>query len=158
MEVVKMAKDQDDAVLSPSESAQLAELNAFFPGITDVTPGAVRERMAGRMRSASSLDDLFDALDGQNSKSNVGKTFEFLGVSWQPYTAKRSNGEDEIIPLAVCEVVDVQTGEEGEFVSTGEMVVEFLRQAQFLNVFPFKARIESKLTRSGQTALNLVRA
>ena len=145
--------DPDVEVLSAAEAAEIAALNEFYPGITSVNPDDVRERMAGRMRGAKSLDDLFDALSGNNSKANVGKTFEFISVAWQPYQAQRG-----IIPNAICQVVNVVTGEEEEFATTGDMMVEFLRQAQLLNAFPFKARIEGKLTRSGQTALNLVRA
>lgn len=152
-----MAKDQVDEVLSPSESAELSALEAFFPGITSVNPDDVTARMGDRMMASESLDDLFDALSGSNSQSQVGKTFEFHDVSWQPYEASRGNGEKVIIPLALCDVVNVATGEVEEFVTTGEMMVKFLRRAQQLGAFPFKARIEGKLTRSGQTALNLVR-
>jgi hypothetical protein len=153
-----MAKNEestpdDVTVLSASETAELATLNAFFPGITDTDPNAVRERMAGRMRGATTLDELFDALSGSNSKSLVGKTFEFQEVAWQGYKAERG-----MIPLAVCTVVNVVTGEEEEFITTGDMMVEFLRQAQLLKLYPFKARIDEKVTRSGQKALNLVRA
>jgi hypothetical protein len=144
---------EPDQVLSASETAELAELEAFFPGISSVAPDDVAARMADRMRGAENLDDLFDALSGNNSKSNVGKTFQFLSVAWQPYQAQRG-----IIPNAICTVVNVATGEEGEFATTGAMMVEFLRQAQKLNVLPFTARIEGKTTRSGQVALNLVRA
>jgi hypothetical protein len=143
----------DVTVLSAEETAQLAALDSFYPGITSVDPSAVRERMAGRMRSAQSLDELFDALSGSNSKSMVGKTFEFRSVAWQPYQAQRG-----IIPLAVVDAVNTATGEVEEFVTTADMMVEFLRQAQLLNVYPFKARIEEKETRSGNKALNLVRA
>jgi hypothetical protein len=152
-----VAKDQASEVLSPSESAELQALESFFPGITSVSPDDVAQRMGDRMMSSETLDDLFDALQGSNSKSQVGKTFEFHDVAWQPYEAARDGGEKVIIPLAVCDVVNVATGEVEEFISTGEMVVKFLRRAQQLGAFPFKARIEGKTTRSGQTALNLVR-
>lgn len=143
----------DVTVLSAEESASIAALDAFYPGITSTDPAAVIDRMKARFRGAQNLDDLFDALDGNNSKSMKGKTFEFRNVTWQPYKASRG-----IIPLAVCDAVNVATGEVEEFITTGEMVVEFLRQAQLLNLYPFKARIEGKVTRSGQEALNLVRA
>jgi hypothetical protein len=152
-----MAKDNDDAVLSPSESGELRALEEFFPGITSVNPDDVAARMGDRMMSGNSLDELFDALTGSNSQSQVGKTFEFHDVAWQPYEAARPGGEKVIIPLAVCDVVNVATGEVEEFITTGDMMVKFLRRAQQLGAFPFKARIEGKTTRSGQTALNLVR-
>lgn len=148
-----VASDDGDEVVSASDMAELAELDKFFPGITSVDPGDVQERMAARMGSADSLDDLFDALSGNNSKANVGKTFQFLGVTWQPYQAQRG-----IIPNAICDVINVATGEQEEFATTGAMMVQFLRRAQQLDVFPFTARIEGKTTRSGRVALNLVRA
>lgn len=149
----QVASDEGVTVLSPSQSAELAALQDFYPGITDTDPAAVRERMAGRMRSAKTLDDLFDALSGSNSKSMAGKTFKFLSVQWQGYQAQRG-----MIPLAVVQVVNVATGEEEEFISTGDMIVEFLRRAQQLDAYPFVARLEEKETRSGNKALNLVRA
>lgn len=156
-----MARNDDvqDAIADEVIDAQELEMEALyseFPEIRSVDPAAVQQRMASRFQQAENIDELFDALSGNNSKEQVGKTFKFLGVTWQPYLAA-SEGGQKVIPLAVCEVVNANTGEQEEFVSTGAMVVQFLHRAQKLGLFPFTARIEGKLTRSGQTALNLVR-
>lgn len=146
--------DDEPVVLSPEEAtAQMEATYTTFPELRAVDPAKVQERLATKMRGARSLDDLFDALTGSNSKSLVGKTFEFRGVEWQPYESQRG-----IVPLAIVDAVNVATGEAEEFITTGGMLVEFLRQAQILDVFPFRARIVEKLTRSGQTALNFERA
>jgi len=128
------------------------QLASEYPGILDTDPEAVSARMAERMKGADTLDELFDALTGKASDSLIGKAFEFIGVTWQPYQAARG-----VIPLAVVEGVDLATGEETEFVTTGAMLVQFLRRAQVLGAFPFKARIVGKKTNSGQTALNFER-
>lgn len=135
------------------DEARIALLATDFPGINEVDPASVTARMAARMQGADSLDALFDALTGQASEQLIGRTFTFLGVTWQPYESDKG-----IIPLAVCEVADPKTGEVSEFVTTGTMLVHFLRRAQVIGAFPFTARIVGKRTRSGQTALNFERA
>lgn len=142
-------------VLTDEEVAakrQLAKTYEAFPEIRDVDPAAVAERMGSRMRKATSLDELFDTLTGSTSNALVGRKFQFDHVAWQPYESDRG-----IIPNAIVSAVDLDTGEEEEFATTGTMLVEFLRQAQLLDAFPFKARIVGKKTRSGQTALNFER-
>ncbi len=139
--------DEDEArkALIPSGD------NSWFMGESS-TPEAVAERMAKRVRSTTNMDELFDSLQGKASDQMVGRAFQFNSVEFQPYEA--DNG---IIPLAVCEVVDLGTGEPTEFVTTGTMLVQFLRQAQLLNGYPFRARITEKVTKSGQKALNFER-
>jgi len=134
------------------EVALDAALVAAFPEILEVSPEAVMDRMAGRLRKSTNLDQLFDSLSGNSSDSLVGKSFEFHTVEWQPYESDRG-----IIPQAVCGVVDLATGEITEFVTTAWMLVNFLRQAQVINALPFKARIVEKRTKRGQTALNFER-
>jgi hypothetical protein len=130
-----------------------ALLAASFPEIREVTPEAVIDRMTKRVRSATNLDQLFDSLTGNSSDALVGKSFEFTGVEWQPYESEKG-----IIPQAICEATDLATGEATEFVTTAGMLVQFLRQAQVLNAYPFKARIVEKTTKRGQKALNFERA
>ena len=142
--------DSDDDGLSGA--ALEARTYEQFPEIRDIDPEAVAERMASRVRSAESLDELFDSLTGQASDAMVGKSFEFRDVAWQPYRSQRG-----IIPLAVCDAVQLDTGEVHEFVTTAKMLVTFLRRAQQLGVYPFKARIVEKVTTSGQKALNFER-
>ena len=146
-------QESDEVIhFTTDNDAEMVRLSEFFPEIRPVDPEAVMDRMRNRVRKASSLDDLFDVLNGTSSDGLVGKSFEFVGVSWQPYQAERG-----VIPQAVCDVVDLKTGEATEFVTTGSMLVEFLRQAQVLNSFPFRARIVEKTTKSGQKALNFER-
>lgn len=120
--------------------------------IRNVDPDAVADRMAGRVLGANSIDELFNSLSGKTSDELVGKAFEFLDVAFQPYEA-----ESGTIPLAVCNVVDLTTGEVTEFATTGKMLVSFLFQATRIGAFPFKARIAGKKTTRGQTALNFER-
>jgi hypothetical protein len=137
---------------SADMQAQMDRLRADFPDIREVDPAEVSRRMAERVGGAKSLDDLFDTLNGKSSDDLVGRSFEFIDVTWQPYKAQRG-----IIPQALCTVIDLGTGELTEFVTTGEMLVNFLRRAQQLEAFPFKARIVEKTTKSGQQALNFER-
>jgi len=74
-------------------------------------------------------------------------------VQWAPYESDRGT-----IPLAICDAVNVGTGEMIEFATTSGMLTLFLRQAQLVDALPFKARITEKVTRSGQKALNFERA
>jgi hypothetical protein len=120
--------------------------------VIEANPEAVRDRLKARFRSAESVDELFDALSGQTSDAMIGRRFEFLGVEWQPYES-----DSGVIPLATCDVVDLDTGKPTEFVTTATMLVEFLRRVELLGAFPFKARIAGKKTRNNQTALNFER-
>lgn len=149
-------KDHEaDGFEEPSTDVEAA-LATAFPGIQSVDPEAVQGRMAKRIQGADSLDELFDSLTGKSSDELVGKRYEFRSVTWQPYEAVR-DGVKSIIPLALCEVVDLDTGEEDEFVTTAFMLTQFLRRAQVIGAFPFKAKIAERTTRSGQSALNFER-
>ena len=138
-------------VLSESERAELA-LRSTFGEMTEVSPEAVTQRMTSRLRKATSLDELFDALEGSSSDQWVNKPIEIVSVEWETYQAERG-----VIPKAVCQVVDITTGEVEEFITTATMLVHFLRQVELLDLFPFKTRIVEKTTRSNQKALNFER-
>ena len=125
----------------------------LFPQLLDQDPAAVRERFAQRFLKAETLDDLFSVLEGSTSKDMVGRRVQIRGVQWAPYESDRG-----VIPLAVCEAADLGTGEVFEFATTGEMLCMFIRRAELVGALPFEARITSKKTRSGQTALNFERA
>jgi len=134
-------------------SAELTDIfTTEFGEVTIAAPEAILQRMGERYNSAETIDDLFAALEGKSSDAMVGRKFRFLGVSWSPYQA-----DSGIIPLATCDVIDLDTGEQTEFVTTAYMLVRFIRRAIQIGAMPFEARIVGKKTNSGQTALNFER-
>ena len=62
-----------------------------------------------------------------------------------------------VVPLAICQAVDLTTGEETEFATTGGVLTMFIRRAELIGAIPFDAKIVGKKTASGQTALNFER-
>lgn len=125
---------------------------ALFPTLLDQDPAAVQARFAARFARADTIDDLFNVLDGNTSQDLIGHTLEVQSVTWAPFESDRG-----IIPLAVCEAVDLGTGEVIEFATTGMMLTMFIRRCELIKEIPFRARIAAKKTRSGQTALNFER-
>lgn len=127
--------------------------HSLFPTLLDQSPEAVTERFAERFKRAESLDDLFDVLGGNSTKNMVGARVQVDSVSWAPYESERG-----VIPNAICQGVNLDTGEVIEFATTSQMLTLFIRRAELIKALPFKARITAKKTRSGQTALNFERA
>lgn len=152
MPAKKQGAPAPTAPLASEVVAVEARLLEAFPEIREVDPEAVAARMAARVQKAANLDELFDSLSGNSSDTLIGKAFEFTAVEWQPYESAKG-----IIPMAVCTATNLDTGEEEEFITTGGMLVQFLRRAQVLGALPFSARIVEKKTRSGQSALNFER-
>jgi len=144
------AKPVSGALDNAAEVLEVFE--SEFGEVTIAAPEAILKRMGERYNAAETLDDLFSALEGQSSDKLVGRKFRFLSVAWSPYQSDRG-----VIPLATCDVVDLDTGEPDEFVTTGYMLVRFLRRAIQIGAVPFDARIVGKKTNSGQTALNFER-
>ena len=126
---------------------------AIFGNLVDQDPAAVSARFAERFMRAETVDDLFNALEGNTSKNLVGKRMQITAVSWAPFESDRG-----IIPNAICTAADVETGEVFEFATTSEALTLFIRRAELIGALPFNARIAEKRTRSGQTALNFERA
>ena len=124
----------------------------LFPELLSMDPGDVMARFAERFSQAETLDDLFDALEGNTSKNLVGKKVRVTKVQWAPYESDRG-----VIPLAICEAVNLTTGEEMEFATTSGVLTMFIRRAEIIGAIPFEARIAGKKTSSGQTALNFER-
>lgn len=122
---------------------------AMFPNLLDQDPQAVKDRFTKRFAAANSMEDLFSVLQGTSSKDMVGRKVRITGVSWAPYES-----EHGVIPLAVCDAVDLDTGEVTEFATTGDMLVKFIRRAELIDAIPFEVRITSKKTRNGFNALN----
>ena len=144
-----MDKQDDTAVV---DGAIIAYDPALFPTLLDQDPEAVRARFARRFAAAGNIDDLFDALEGNTAQGLVGRSLEIRAVGWAPYESERG-----IIPNAICEAVDVKTGEVLEFATTSDALVLFIRQAELVKALPFRAKIAKKTTRSGNTALNFER-
>ena len=115
-------------------------------------PGDVMGRFADRFKKAETLDDLFDALEGNLSRSLVGHKVRIQSVQWAPYQSDRG-----ITPLAICAATDLTTGEEIEFATTGGVLTMFIRRAELIGAIPFDAKIVGKKTDGGQTALNFER-
>ncbi len=126
---------------------------SLFPMLREQDPEEVQARFARRFQQAQSLEDLFSVLEGTSSQDLVGHVLEIRGVQWAPYGSDRGT-----IPLAICDAVNLGTGEAIEFATTSGMLTVFIRQAELIGALPFKARISEKLTRSGQKALNFERA
>lgn len=125
---------------------------SLFPTLAIQDPDETRKRFAERFGRATDIDDLFGILSGTTSKDMVGRALTIETVSWQPFESDRG-----IIPLAVCNAVDVSTGELVEFATTSDMLTMFIRRAELIDALPFTARITSKKTKSGNTALNFER-
>jgi hypothetical protein len=138
--------------MSDTKTEIVAYDHKLFPQLLDQDPEAVRERFAKRFMAAESVADLFDVLEGSTSQGMVGRRLQINGVTWAPYESDRG-----IIPLAICDAADLETGEIVEFATTSEALTMFIRRAELIGGLPFDARIASKKTRSGQTALNFER-
>ncbi len=135
-----------------SNAEVLAYDQNLFPELLQTDPESVMERFAARFQAAESIDDLFDALEGNLSRSLVGHKVRIASVQWAPYQSDRGT-----IPLAVCQAVDLTTGEETEFATTGGVLTMFIRRAELIGAIPFDAKIVGKKTANGQTALNFER-
>lgn len=125
---------------------------SLFPALRDQDPQEAQARFVKRFSQAKDLDDLFSVLEGNNAKGLVGKAVQIEAVQWAPYESDQG-----VIPNAICEAIDLETGEVIEFATTSSMLTHFIRQAEIIGSLPFKARITEKTTRSGRKALNLER-
>lgn len=140
-----------NVVVEQSTAVELYD-RSMFPVLLDQSPEAVQARFAEQYAKATSLAELFNVLEGNSSKDLIGRKIEIGAVNWAPYESERG-----IIPLAICEGVDLDTGEVIHFVTTSSSLTMFIRMAELIDVLPFSAKITSKKTRSGQTALNFER-
>lgn len=121
----------------------------MFPDLLNQDPQAVMQRIAARFARAQNLDDLFNVLTGNTSKNMVGRKLQIRKVAWAPYES-----DDGVIPLAICEAADIDSGEVLEFATTSQVLTMFIRQAELVNAMPYEVRITSKRTRQGRDALN----
>lgn len=124
----------------------------LFPELLDQDPREVNARFARRFAQAQTIEDLFNVMEGNSSQTLIGRKVQINGVQWAPYEA-----DDGIIPLAICEAIDLETGEVIEFATTSSACTMFIRRAELIGALGFQAKITSKKTRSGNTALNLSR-
>jgi len=148
-----MGRNDTPEVLDPARGGVVLYDRSLFPALIDQDPRAVQARFAARFAKAETIEDLFGVLKGTSSQDLVGRTVEIISVEWAPYES-----DDGIIPLAVCNAVDVATGEVQEFATTAASLTVFIRRAEVIGAMPFRARITEKLTRSGQKALNFEQA
>lgn len=125
---------------------------ALFPALLDQDPAEVQARFARRFVAAETLDDLFDVLEGNNSKGMVGRRVQVDSVNWAPYESDQG-----VIPLAIVTAIDLDSGEVIEFATTSGMLVLFIRRAEIIGQLGFQARVTEKVTRSGRKALNFER-
>ena len=124
----------------------------LFPELLSMDPGDVTARFAERFQRAETIDDLFNVLEGNTSKNLIGAKLRVTAVAWAPYESDRG-----VIPNAICEAVNLATGEEFEFATTSSVLTMFIRRAELIGAIPFEARIAGKKTSNGQTALNFER-
>lgn len=145
-----MAKQVD--VIPATEVLPEKYDRALFPDLLNQDPDEVAKRFASQFMRAESIDDLFDVLEGQNSRSMIGKTLQLNGVQWAPYESDRG-----VIPLAIIDALDLETGEVIQFATTSQMLTLFMRRAEIIGALGFRAKIVEKKTRSGNMALNFQR-
>lgn len=124
----------------------------LFPNLVEQDPGDVMRRFAERFMRAETLDDLFDVLDGNSTAGMIGARVQIDSVEWAPYQSERG-----VIPNAICQGVNLDSGEVIEFATTGQMLTLFIRRAEIIGAIPFKAKIAGVKTREGNTALNFER-
>ncbi len=144
-----MAKQTD--VIQAGTDLELYDRD-LFPELGYQDPVEAQARFARRFLAAKDVDDLFDVLEGNSSKHMVGRKVQVNAVQWLLYESERGP-----IPNAICEAIDLDTGEVIEFATTSGMLTMFIRKAELLGQLGFQARIASKTTRSGQKALNFER-
>lgn len=125
----------------------------LFPDLKWADPQEFEARSARRFKEAKSLDDLFDVMSGNNAQALVGKRLEIKTVEFQAYQA-----DDGVIPNAICQAVDIDSGEVLEFSTTSGFHTKFLRMAELIGEIPVKVKVTDTLTKSGQKALNFERA
>ena len=135
-----------------SDSEVIAYDDKLFPELLQTDRESVMLRFAERFKAAETIDDLFDALEGNLSRSLVGHKVRINSVQWAPYQSDRG-----VVPLAICQAVDLTTGEETEFATTAGVLTMFIRRAELIGAIPFEARIAGKKTQNGETALNFER-
>lgn len=115
-------------------------------------PQDMGRKLGERMNHAKSADDLFDALSGNSTQSMVGRKLEIMDADFYAYQS-----DDGVIPNAICQAVDIDSGEVLEFATTSGFCAAFLKKAQLLKLFPLKVRVTETLTRSGNKAINFER-
>jgi hypothetical protein len=126
--------------------------HALFGDLKWQDPQDMGRKLGERMNRAKSVDDLFGVLEGNSTKMMIGRKVEILDADFYAYQA-----DEGVIPNAICQAVDIDTGEVLEFATTSGFCTAFLRKAQLLDGFPLKVKITDTLTRSGQKAINFER-
>ncbi len=123
--------------------------NELFPELKWQDPLKANLKFAERFGRAETLDDLFNVLSGTSTQDIVGRKVQILDVDWQAYQA-----DDGVIPNAICQGVDLDTGEVLEFATTSGMCTMFIRKAELLGLLPVSVKIVENLTTNNRKALN----
>jgi hypothetical protein len=124
----------------------------LWPNLLSRDAHEVSAQFADQYSRAQTVEDLFGVLEGRSTKDMIGRKVQIRGVSWAPYASERG-----IIPNAICNGVDLNTGEALEFATTSQALTLFLRRAEMIDALPVDVRIVEKRTASGNTALNFER-
>src|SRR5208282_6434217 len=72
-----------------SDAEVLAYDDKLFPELLRTDPESVMARFAERFVKAETLDDLFDVLEGNLSRSLIGHKVRVQAVAWAPYQSDR---------------------------------------------------------------------
>lgn len=123
--------------------------HALFGELKWQDPQDMGVKLGERMNRAQSLSDLWGALKGNSTQTMIGRKLEILDVDFYAYQA-----DDGVIPNAICQAVDLDTGEILEFATTSGFCTAFLRKAQLLDLLPVKVKITETLTKGGNKAIN----
>jgi hypothetical protein len=79
----------------------------------------------------------------------IGRKVEIVEAEFYAYQA-----DDGVIPNAVCQAVDIGSGEVLEFATTSGFCTAFLKKAQLLGLFPVRVKVTETLTKGGNKAIN----
>jgi len=124
----------------------------LFPDLKWADPLDFEQRSAERFKRATSVDELFDVMKGNNTQSLIGRKLEVTRVEFQAYQS-----DEGVIPNAICQAVDLSDGEVIEFATTSGFCTKFLRMVELMGQLPVKVKVTETVTRSGQRALNFDR-
>jgi hypothetical protein len=144
-----VSKDND--VVTTGAQVELYDRN-LFGNLISQDPEAVMARFAEQFMKASTVDEVFAVLEGNNASQFYGRKLEIRAVAWAPFRT-----EEGMIPNAIIEAADLDSGELVQFSNTGRVSNMMLRKVELLGGLPWQVRIVGVRTAEGQTATNFER-